>query len=611
MTDDQTRPVITQPGSAPATGGEPPAGGMTLAAEGAASGPAPTSAVTATAPEGSNRARWAIALAVAGGAIAVAIAGFLLLAGRPAPEALRYIPSDSAVVIEARFELPGDQLQKLGNLLAHFPGFQDQANLTDKIDEALSRIVSSASDGGVDYRGDLKPWVSGPLFIGVGAPKAGADGAQTPSTILVSATTNGAVGCAEVLEGQAVQRETYRGLEIQSVRSGDLPTGDLSCVVDGRQVLLGDPASVKAGLDAKADSSGVDRTDRYRAARGSLTGDQLATIFVSGAALDDLMAVPLPSLGPEIPGVGSLEVFGAAAPEWTIAGLRAEDDALVVDTAVAPAPPSTNDPSLLPLPATHPGVVAAMAPANTVLLIEDQGTGVNLQNALARFRDIPDIAEPMAMLNGLGGAEALVGWVTDVGVIVTGGDAPAGGVLLFAADDGAATDRYRTLAGLFGLLALRGGVEILPSTIEGVAVTTVRIEDLASVIPPEDIPDDVDLTDLPPLEISIAARGRAVIIGSSEAFMTTLLGIEPGASLADQAAYQRAAARALPSSRTTVYVDIPEALTLVEGHIPAEELAQWQADVAPYVDPLESVAMSLTTDAATGRSRLVITVRQP
>lgn len=611
MTDDQTRPVITQPGSEPPTGGEPPAGGMTLATEGTAAGPAPTTSVAVGAPDGSNRTRWAIALAIAGGAIAVAIAGFLLLAGRPAPEALRYIPSNSAAVIEARFELPGDQLQKLGNLLAHFPGFQDQANLPDKIDEALSRLVTAASEGGVDYRGDLKPWVSGPLFVGIGAPEGAADGSQTPSTILVSATTNGAVGCAEVLEGQTVQRETYRGLEIQSVSGGDLPSGDLACVVDGRQVLVGDPASVKAGLDAKAESSGVDRTDRYRAARGSLAGDQLATIFVSGAALDDLVSGPLPSLGADVPGLGSLEVFGSAVPEWMIAGLRAEDDALVIDTAVAPAPASTNGPSLLPLPATHPGVIAAMAPPNTVLLIEDQGTGVNIQNALARVKDIPDLAEPLAMLNGLGGADDLVGWVTDLGIVVTGGDSPGGGLLLFAADDAAATERYRTLTGLFGLLGLGGGVEIRQSTISGVAVTTVVIADPGSLVPPDSVPGDVEIPDVGPIEISIAARGRAVILGSGEGLMTTLLGVQPGASLADQDAYKRAAARALPSSRTTIYVGVPEALALVEGHIPAEELAQWQADVAPYVDPLESVAMSLTTDASTGRSRLVITVRQP
>lgn len=608
MTDDQTRPVITQPGT------EPLIGGPTLATEGAAAGPAPTSTVTATPPTtGSNRTRWAIALAVAAGAIAVAIAGFLLLAGRPTPEALRYIPADSAVVIEARFELPGDQLQKLGNLLAHFPGFQDQSTLTDKIDEALSRLVTAGSEGGVDYRGDIKPWVSGPLFVGVGAPKDAADGSTTPSSIVISATTNGAAGCDQVLEGQTVQRESYKGLEIQFVSRGDLPSpsGDLACVVDGRQVLFGDPASVKAGLDAKAGNSGVDRTDRYRAARGSLAGDQVATIFVSGAALDRMLAGPMPSLGTELPGFGSLQVFGSAVPEWAIAGLRVEDDAIVVDTAAAPMPAATGGPSLLPLPATHPGVLAAMAPSNTILLIEDQGTGVTLQNTLARVKDIPDLAEPLAMLNGLGGADELAGWITDLGVVVTGGDAPGGGLVLFAADDAAATQRYETLTGLIGLMGLGGGLEVRKSTISGVSVTTVVINDLGSLVPPGSVPGDVTIPETGPIELSIAARGRAVIVGSGEGFMTSLLGVQPGSSLADQDAYKRALARALPSSRTSVYVGVPAALVLVEGMIPAEELAQWESDIAPYVDPLESVAISITTDASTGRSRLVITVRQP
>ena len=50
---------------------------------------------------------------------AIAIGAILLFGSRPVPEALKYIPADAAVVVELRPELPGDQLQKLGNLLAH------------------------------------------------------------------------------------------------------------------------------------------------------------------------------------------------------------------------------------------------------------------------------------------------------------------------------------------------------------------------------------------------------------------------------------------------------------------------------------------------------------
>src|SRR6185369_13514937 len=126
-----------------------------------------TGAAAATAVAATSRRRWLIAGGVAVVAIAAVIAGVILLGSRPSPEALRYIPADSVVVGELRLDLPGDQLEKVGNLLAHFPGFKDQSSLPQKLDELLGRLVQSATTGGADYGADVKPWLAGPLFFGV------------------------------------------------------------------------------------------------------------------------------------------------------------------------------------------------------------------------------------------------------------------------------------------------------------------------------------------------------------------------------------------------------------------------------------------------------------
>src|SRR4051794_967687 len=76
-----------------------------------------------------GRRRWIAGGAVAVAAVAATAAAVFVLGSRPTPEALRYIPGDSSVVVELRFDVPGDQLQKVGNLLAHFPGFKDQSSL--------------------------------------------------------------------------------------------------------------------------------------------------------------------------------------------------------------------------------------------------------------------------------------------------------------------------------------------------------------------------------------------------------------------------------------------------------------------------------------------------
>jgi hypothetical protein len=56
---------------------------------------------------------------------------------------------------------------------------------------------------------------------------------------------------------------------------------------------------------------------------------------------------------------------------------------------------------------------------------------------------------------------------------------------------------------------------------------------------------------------------------------------------------------------------VPAALDLAKRLLPQDAVNQFEADVAPYLDPLESISLSLSNDAASGRSRLVITVTTP
>src|SRR5689334_20022918 len=98
---------------------------------------APVISPPAVASTRASRTRWLIALGIVGVIVALTIAGALLLGGTSAPEALRYVPADAGLVAEIRMDLPGDQLQKVGNLLAHFPGFADQSTLPAKLDEAF------------------------------------------------------------------------------------------------------------------------------------------------------------------------------------------------------------------------------------------------------------------------------------------------------------------------------------------------------------------------------------------------------------------------------------------------------------------------------------------
>lgn len=602
MTDDPTKPIETPV--------ETPAAGAAVAsapqAEAAATPPAPP-AEAATAPlmaattpavaPSPSRTRWVIAIGVAALAIAVTIGAVLLFGQQPAPSALQYVPGDAAVVAEIRLDLPGDQMQKLGNLLAHFPGFGDQSTLNAKLDEALTRFVAMASDGKADYAADIKPWVNGPLFIGARNPSADV-ASEGPKDVVISATTNGAADCARAFKDQTITHETYKSLDL-------FLAGDMACVVDGRQALLGDPATVRLAIDARSAGSGMDRSASYKAARTALGGDRLVTVYMDGESLRKLLPESTQLPVPELQGLmGEL-------PSWLMAGLRAEDDALVLDYVAAPVPASTAGPSLLPIPAAHASVITSMVPGDTLVYIEAQGAGVSLQNLLTQLKQIPDLASALQVLDGLGGAGELVGWIDDVGVSLSmRGTTPDGAILLVAKDETSAATRVASLKTLIGLMGTTEGVEVTNSTIGGVAVTTVTITDLGSLIPPGTIPG----TDVPatgPVSFSLAARGKAMIVTTGEAAMTAILNTAAGSSLADNAAFKHAATRGITNALTTVYIGVGATLDLVTGLLPAEELAAFRKDAAPYVEPVEAFLLQASSDTAGNRSRMVITVTQP
>lgn len=584
MTDDATRPIETP-----------------ITPEAATDGPAPAVAVATPAQAGPSRARWAIGLGVAGLAIAAGIAAVVLFGAQPSPEALRYIPGDAAFVAEVRLDLPGDQMQHVGNLLAHFPGFADQSTLGTKLDEALSKLVESASEGGASYVTDIKPWVNGPLFIGALAPGKGVDVAG-PKDVVVSATTNGAVSCTAVFKDQQVTHETYKSLDLVLG-----PGATLGCVLDGRQALIGDPAVVRKALDAKAAGTGMNTNAAYKAARSAIAGDRIATMYVNGAALEQLM--PGASQVP-VPGLESLI---GKLPAWLMAGVRAEDDALLVDYAAAPVPASTTGPSLLPVPAGHGSVITGQLPSGTLVYVEAQGAGVGLQNLLTVVGGIPDLAEPLQMLQGLGGASQLIGWIDDVGFAVTSQEAktPGVAVLLVGKDEAAVSSRVTALKLLLASGGLGSGIQVTETTVNGTAVTNATITDPGSLIPPGLEVGGADVPTTGPVTLSMAARGRTLIVTLGETTMASILNTAAGSSLADQASFKQVSAHGIANSRTTVYIGVGASVDLVKGFVPAEELARYQAEIAPYLDPLEAVLMSATSDASGNRSRIVITVTKP
>ena len=557
------------------------------------------------APARVSRARWMVALVVVALAVAVVLAVPLLFGQSATPTALQYVPGDAALVLEVRMDLPGDQLQHVGNLLAHFPGFADQSTLSTKIDEGMRRLINNVTGSSVDYVNDIKPWLAGPAYVGVMAPAL----ATTSGTgnAVISATTTGSVACSAVFKGRTVTHESYRGLDLVS---GLQP--NVTCVIDGRQALLGDTATVKLALDAKANGTGIDRSTRYATARSALGEDRLATVFVSGPALASIMPGASAAPGASTTSSEMLQALTGPLPDWTMVGVRAEDDALVVDSVAARPNTSTGPDAslgLASLPPTHVSVLAPMVPKDTLFFVENQGTGVALANLFTRMRTIPELQQPLQTLDGLGGVSKLFGWVDDAGLAVSvDGTTPEGTLLLVAKDEGTASSTVAQLDAVLTLLG-QGKIELTKATIDGVEVTTVTIPDPSQVLPSSQLQG----LSLPttPISFVVAAKGKVILLATSQAAMTSILDVTTGNSLADDPTFKLAGQHGLANSRTTLYVAAGATVGLVQRLLPPDQAASFTSDVLPYLAPLQSVSSTATEDATASRSRFVILVSKP
>jgi hypothetical protein len=328
--------------------------------------------------------------------------------------------------------------------------------------------------------------------------------------------------------------------------------------------------------------------------------------------------IPDPSgLGGVVPAMPAF--LTPTLPAWIMAGVRAEDDALLIDAVTAPMPAPTTGPSLLPAPAGHASLITPILPADTIAYVEVQGAGVALQNLLTQLREIPELAQPLAMVDGLtGGGGGLVSWIDDIGVAVSLEGttpetiAPDVALVLIARDEATASTTVSSLNTMLGLAGLSGGITVTEETINGVRVSTVTITDLGGLIPPGSIPgvDQIPPMD-GPISFSVASRGRAVMLTFGDGAMADVVNSGAGNNLVDSAAFKQAAARGIANSQTTTYIAAGAGIDLVRGFLPPTELAQFDAEIAPYLDPLEGILITANNDASGARSRFVISVATP
>jgi hypothetical protein len=568
--------------------------------------PAASQAPTPVAARPKGLVRWGVALlgvAVLVGAVSVAAA--LLAAGAATSVVQGWLPNDTVAYLELRADLPGDQRAKVGDILAKFPGFADQASLDAKIDEALDRILEQT---GVDWTTDVKPWLGGEVGLAVtaaafdlakmpdlGSPLDGPDRGLAPDdgAVALIAVKDAAAATAWISKelGGTQTTETYGGGDITIV-SGPL-TSTMAFAVRDDVLVLGPEKTVRASLDT-AGSGAVASSDSFKAA---LETAPTAYLGFGYADLKALAEASLATAGDQanLP-AACLDVVTDKLPVWGAGFVRAEDDALAMTATVStPGATSTGQ--------NTASAIAAHLPASTVAAIEVRDLGAGLVAALDGLKTTlacdPSMADAIDQLEqalaAVGGAEVLIGWADDTAVAATIDDTTLGGGLAATVTDETAASA--TLDQVKALLALAGAGAGITSREEAYGDGTLLVITL---------PSDVVALDAPAPEIAATVQRGVFALGTVE-FVKAVVDTDAAGSLAKDPVYERAMALAGGDGMSDAFVDVAGLLVGVEAMLPADEKSQYETEIKPFLEPFEAFASVIEAPGATTESRAVIT----
>lgn len=608
-TDTTATPVPTTPIGAP-----PPDGG------------AFGGATTATPAPRRNRVRYVAAAVIVALVVAVSAVGALVLTGSsPAPDVLGYVPDDSVMYGEVRLDFPGDQRQKVGEFLAKFPGFADQAALETKLDEVLDRFFSETTQGKQTFTRDIKPWFDGELGFAMGPLPSGSAlqqpeqiASSTRFLVLVSIKDEAkakawfADALADADAGTTGTTETYKGTELTVFSDPNSDTVGAVAFVGGKVAMAGDITSVKAAVDTEG-KSGLATDEGFVAARAAASGDHIGFFFVDTRALMDAvvsMTDGIASAPPVSPALLAL------VPDWTTARLRVEGDAIVIDSmapkvAGAPGPDENSG-----------NAVAGYAPPSTIVLAAGNDAGASILEAIALYRQDPSLAEAFTGIDQavgmIGGLDASLGWMGDTGVVVSGtGTGVEGGLISIPADAAGGKRLLTTLRSFIQLGGGQLGFDIRDEDYNGTTITVLDLgtfEDLAGLAGGMGgVPIDPNSAGLPQgnVEIAYAATDDVVVIGSSPDFVRHVLDAGAGESLADGARFQGLVGRVGAEHTGVTFVDITAIRTLAEGllaDVTPEERANYEESIKPFLSPFDAIIAAGVTGADLEQQHIVITV---
>ena len=582
---------------------------------------APVEGHVTTAPAASSPG-WRATVIVLVGLLSVGIGaalGSYLLNGRSAGlgSAASYVPADAAMYVELRLTPSADQDAALRDVLGRFPPI-DGLDLSLPLSETLPTLAAEwygvAAEGSLSWSADVAPWFDGRIGLAVGGgadagtgnDPLGAPGAPGGLVLLGVTDRAAAAGAIERILAEVAPGATFTDADHAGVTIRESPTGSGAYALTDDQLLLAlDADEIREALDAHASGETLAASGDLSGYAARLPADWLAFATYDLHALLSESA----AMGAGLADMATaFEALYAHQPKRMAYSLSATAEGLAFDAfSDLPTGPFTV--------VNADRGLAREVPDDAFVFVDGGNLGPAMSATIEAFEasvsSAPEVAEQIATVEAALGSELseLVDWIGDGAFAIGSDDGELYAGMVLVPSDVAEAERTLGQLATFARLAAADpttGIGVAEASVETAAgpvtVTTIVWQPAEGTAPPAHEP--LPFTGL---VIEYAVTDDRAIVGIGGSFVRRALALDPAGALAADPRYRDSVASlgGTPNAGT-MWVDLTGLREAAEGLIPLDAQTAYQADVLPWLEPLDRFVAVTRVDGTTLESHAVL-----
>jgi hypothetical protein len=244
------------------------------------------------------------------------------------------------------------------------------------------------------------------------------------------------------------------------------------------------------------------------------------------------------------------------------------------------------------------------------VLVDVHDVGPRLTEVLGSLGEAEDEGELGGALRLLGGAEGLVGWVSEAAVVVVAGPSEASSGVVAISNDANASQSLFTQLEVAARLA---GGEVTQDDAQGGRIVSVELSGLDRLLGASGLEAFGRPLLAPGGEISIswAVNGDLVVVGPDPVFVRSILATTPATSLASSEPFGRLLEEAGRSHAALGWADFGGGLDLAlrSGIELGDDAAR--AEIMEYLEPLDGALGTFVVGGDIDRATVIVSVTEP